>query len=213
VTGVAFDAKKRGPARRSGLDLRSELPSVHRVDSVVVGGRHQQEGWVSNTALHVVEGRVREERAEVVLFGRVPVLRRPVRTVAEHAPRGSSEVLYDEEVVIDPATERFWGTGVLVALSDKSWRYVEYLARAGKAVTTKEVGLYVSRSEYPDVSARKARVALERQVRQALEAAGADVGVVDRLIVTEGRLGVRFGVSVRVLGRKSSTHRTEVLSA
>ncbi len=115
--------------------------------------------------------------------------------------------------MIDPATERFWGTGVLVALSDKSWRYVEYLARAGKAVTTKEVGLYVSRSEYPDVSARKARVALERQVRQALEAAGADVGVVDRLIVTEGRLGVRFGVSVRVLGRKSSTHRTEVLSA
>jgi hypothetical protein len=120
--------------------------------------------------------------------------------------------LYDEEVVIDPATQRFWVTGVPVALSDRSWRYVEYLSRTpGKTVTTKEIGLHVSRSGYPSVSARKARAAVERQVRQSLEAAGADVSVVERLIVAEGRLGVRFGVAVRVIGGKSGATRSDLL--
>jgi hypothetical protein len=108
---------------------------------------------------------------------------------------------YDEEVVVDLASQRMWVVGVLVTLSDKSWRLVEYLAKnAGKTVTTKEIGNYISRSEYPDVSARKARAALEKQMKRVLAASGADISVVERLIVSEGRLGVRFGVGVRVIG-------------
>jgi hypothetical protein len=48
-------------------------------------------------------------------------------------------------------------------------------------------------------------------VRQSLEAAGADVSVVERLIVAEGRLGVRFGVAVRVIGGKSGATRSDLL--
>ena len=119
--------------------------------------------------------------------------------------------LYDEEVVLDLASQRMWVVGVAVTLSDKSWRYVEYLAKSGgKAVTTKEIGQDVSRSDYPDVSARKARRAVEKQVRQALVAAVADAGVAERLFASEGRLGVRFGVGLRVIGAKSESVRTAV---
>jgi DNA-binding response OmpR family regulator len=116
--------------------------------------------------------------------------------------------LYDEEVVLDLASQRMWTEGVEIALPEKSWRYVEYVAKSdGKAVTTKELGNYVTRGDYPDASARKIRAAIEKQMKQRLAAAGADGSVAERLIASEGRQGVRFGVSVRVLGGKSDAYR------
>jgi hypothetical protein len=110
--------------------------------------------------------------------------------------------LCDEEIVIDPKGQRLWVTGVAVALSEAPWRFIEYLARhgVGRAALSKDIGAYLSKSDYPDVVARKTRATFERQVRQAFEKAGADDGVVGRILVSEGRLGVRLGVSVRVLG-------------
>jgi hypothetical protein len=120
--------------------------------------------------------------------------------------------LYDDEVVIEPATERLWVTGVLVPLSDKLWRYVEYLARAGKAVTTKEIGLLpvalgipgrlgskgTNRRRTADTSGARSRRRRRRRGRPAHRHRG------------PARRALRVGV--RVLGSKSSTHRTEVLS-
>ena len=108
--------------------------------------------------------------------------------------------LYDEEVIVDRAARKVWVTGVLVGLSEKAYRFVEYLAlHAGRPTTTKELGSYVSSSGYPDDAARRIRGEVERQVRRSLEGAGADVAIVERLIVAEGKLGYRIGVGVRVV--------------
>jgi hypothetical protein len=108
--------------------------------------------------------------------------------------------LCDEEVVIDLGGESLWVAGVRVALTDMPWRFVEFLARrGGKVATTKEIGQYLSRSEYPDVAARRTKADVERRVREKLEAAGADADVALRLIVADGKRGYRFGVSVRVV--------------
>jgi hypothetical protein len=116
--------------------------------------------------------------------------------------------LYDEEVVLDLASQRMWTEGVEITLPEKSWRYIEYLAKSdGRAVTTKELGTYVTRGDYPDASVRKIRVKMEEQMKRQLSAAGADTSVAERLIASEGRQGVRFGVSVRVLGGKSDAYR------
>jgi hypothetical protein len=66
-------------------------------------------------------------------------------------------------------------------------------------IPAKELGSHVSRSEYPDVAARRAKADLERQVRASLEEAGADAEVAGTLVVTEGRRGYRLGVSVKVV--------------
>ena len=99
--------------------------------------------------------------------------------------------LHEEDVVVEAATQKVWILGVLVGLSEKAYRFVEYLARnAGRPTTTKELGAYVSSSGYPDDAARRIRGEVERQVTRGLTAAGADVAIVERLIVAEGSWGI-----------------------
>ena len=103
-------------------------------------------------------------------------------------------------MIVDAAQRKVWVTGVLVGLSEKAYRFIEFLARRpGAPTTTKEIGAYVSSSGYPDDAARRIRADVERQVRRSLLAAGADEGVVERLIVAEGKLGYRIGLTVRVV--------------
>jgi hypothetical protein len=110
---------------------------------------------------------------------------------------------HDEDVIVDAARRKVWVTGVLVGLSEKAYRFLEFLARRpGAPTTTKEIGAYVSSSGYPDDAARRIRGDVERQVRRSLLAAGAAIAVVDRLIVGEGKLGYRIGVTVRVVGEE-----------
>jgi DNA-binding response OmpR family regulator len=135
-------------------------------------------------------------------FGARPIGRMLGR--AAEALGGEKEVepwrLCDEEVVIDLGGESLWVAGVRVALTDMPWRFVEFLARrGGKVATTKEIGQYLSRSEYPDVAARRTKADVERRVREKLQAAGVDADVALRLIVADGKRGYRFGVSVRVV--------------
>jgi hypothetical protein len=85
---------------------------------------------------------------------------------------------------------------MLVGLSEKPFRFLEYLARHSEQLTpTKDLGAYVSSSEYPDAAARRIKGELERQLR----AAGIDDLLVDRLVVADGRKGYRLGVSARVV--------------
>jgi hypothetical protein len=108
--------------------------------------------------------------------------------------------LYDEEVIVETATERTWVVGVPIAFNEHRWKFMHFLARRGGAVSAaKDIGASISKSAYPDVVARRIKAQIERQVRAELRAAGVDAGVADRLIVGEGRLGYRFGVGVRVL--------------
>ncbi len=108
--------------------------------------------------------------------------------------------LCDEAVVVETKTSRVWVLGVLVGLTEKPYRLLEYLAqRAGHLTTTKEVGAYVSVSEYPDVVARRTKAELEKQLRAALEAAAVGCEIADRLVVVDGRKGYRLGVGVRVI--------------
>ena len=108
--------------------------------------------------------------------------------------------LCEEDVVVEKATQRVWVRGVLVPLTEKPYRFLEYLAgHPGSPRTTKEIGSYASRSEFPDDAARRIRADLERRVRQALATGGADATIADRLIVAEGKQGYRLGLSVRVV--------------
>ena len=103
-------------------------------------------------------------------------------------------------MLVEPGTDRVWVTGVPITFNDQRWKFVEILARKrGTVAATKDIGGAISKSGYPDVVARRMKVQVDRQVRRELEAAGADAGIVDRMIVAEGKLGYRFGVSVRVL--------------
>jgi hypothetical protein len=107
---------------------------------------------------------------------------------------------WDEEVVVDAKGQRVWVMGVAIALSEKPYRFVEYLGRnVGRVATTAEIGGYVSSSEYPDVAARRTKQEVERQIRAGLVGAGVDAAIVERLIVVEGRKGYRLGVGVKVV--------------
>ena len=106
-----------------------------------------------------------------------------------------------EDVVIDRAKELVWVRGVLVRkLSDRAYRLLERLAREpGRTLAARELGGLLSRSGYPDVAARRAKLDLERQVRACLEEAGADSAIAGRILVAEARRGYRLAVSVKVV--------------
>jgi hypothetical protein len=108
--------------------------------------------------------------------------------------------LCDDEVVVEPATERVWVLGVMVPLRGRVYAFVaELAAAAGRVMPSKELGARLSTAGSPDVTARKAKAEAEKQMREGLDAAGVDVSIVERMIVTEGRRGYRFGVRVRVI--------------
>jgi hypothetical protein len=95
---------------------------------------------------------------------------------------------FDEALVVEEASQRAWLLGVAVPLKDRAFGLVLHLARRGAAVVaTKEVGARISSAGSPDVTARKAKAEAEKQMRDALEGAGVDAAIVDRLIVAEGR--------------------------
>ncbi|MGO8993771.1 MAG: hypothetical protein ACLQVI_10620 [Polyangiaceae bacterium] len=106
----------------------------------------------------------------------------------------------DADVLVDSRTDRVWVKGVSIRFNEHRWRFVSLLARKGGAVAaTKDIGAAISKSSYPDVVARRMKRQVDRQVRRELEAQGEDASIVDRMIVVDGRLGYRFGVSVRVV--------------
>jgi hypothetical protein len=106
----------------------------------------------------------------------------------------------DADVIVCRGTDRVWVEGVSIRFNEHRWKFVSLLARKGGAVApTKDIGAAISKSSYPDVVARRMKIQVDRQVRRELEAQGADASIVDRMIVAEGRLGYRFGVSVRVV--------------
>jgi hypothetical protein len=106
--------------------------------------------------------------------------------------------LHDEDVVIDEGSGRVWVAGTPVALTEKPLRLLTLLARrAGQITPSKEIGMELSSSGYPDVAARKAKAELERQVR----AAGLDDALIGRLVLVDGRKGFRIGLSARVVSR------------
>jgi hypothetical protein len=112
--------------------------------------------------------------------------------------------LAEEVLVVDTATQRVWVLGVLVTLlSENSYRFVEYLAKkssiAPRVIPSKEIGAHVSRSDYPDVAARRAKAEVERQIAGSLVAAGRDASIAKTLVVVEGRKGYRLGVTARVV--------------
>jgi hypothetical protein len=104
-----------------------------------------------------------------------------------------------EDIVIDAAAEKVWVLGALVALSDKPYRALLVLARRAGVVTSKELGLAVSASEYPDGAARRIKGQLEAQVDASLTKAGVTWDRA-RFILTEGKKGYRLGMSARVVG-------------
>ena len=106
----------------------------------------------------------------------------------------------DADVLVDSRTDRVWVKGVSIRFNEHRWRFVSLLARKGGAVAaTKDIGAAIPKSSYPDVVARRMKRQVDRQVRRELEAQGEDASIVDRMIVVDGRLGYRFGVSVRVV--------------
>ena len=79
-------------------------------------------------------------------------------------------MLHDEEVVLDPANERAWVTGVPIALNEHRWAFVHFLAKKGGAVAaSKEIGEAISKSGYPDVVARRMKIQIDRQVQRDLQ--------------------------------------------
>jgi hypothetical protein len=111
---------------------------------------------------------------------------------------------HDEEVVIDVPSQRVWVLGVPVSLRERPFRLLECLAKnAGHVTATKDLGMYVSTADAPDVTARKMKRVLEEQVKRALEAAGIESAVVaeivGKLVVVEGRKGYRIGVRAKVI--------------
>jgi hypothetical protein len=106
----------------------------------------------------------------------------------------------DEEVVVELATRTIWVLGVRITLAERAYSLVAHLAPTGtRVIPTKEVGAHLSSAGSPDVTARKAKAEVEKQVREALAAAGVDPSIAERMIVSEGRKGYRFGVGVRVI--------------
>jgi hypothetical protein len=107
----------------------------------------------------------------------------------------------EEELVLVAATKSVWVLGVRVMLNERLFGLLAHLAvDVTIAHATKDLGgLLAKGSSTPDVAARKAKSEVERQVRAALEAAGVDAEIVERLIVAEGRKGYRLGVTARVV--------------
>ncbi|HEY2515663.1 MAG TPA: hypothetical protein VGI39_32565 [Polyangiaceae bacterium] len=106
----------------------------------------------------------------------------------------------EEEVVIDAGQERVWVEGVLVALSDLPYRFLEYLAREARVVTSKEIGAWISAGEYPEEAARRVKRDLEKQMAAIAGKAGDARGP---LVVTEGKKGYRLGWRVKVVGGRA----------
>jgi hypothetical protein len=106
----------------------------------------------------------------------------------------------EEDVLVETNTDRVWVKGVSIRFNEQRWKYLNLLAQKGGVVAAaRELGSAISKSGYPDVVARRMKIQVDRQVRRELEAQGADASIVERMIVAEGRLGYRFGVSVRVV--------------
>jgi hypothetical protein len=105
----------------------------------------------------------------------------------------------EEDVVVDAATQQTWVKGVLVPLSDAPYRMAEILASSARVVGTKEIGEKLTSGDYPVEAARRIKMVLETQVRDALTAAGVVLGV-ESLVVTEGKKGYRLALSARVVG-------------
>ncbi len=109
--------------------------------------------------------------------------------------------LCDEELVLHAESKSVWLLGVRVALSDRLYALLAHLAAdPTQARATSAIGALLAKgSSTPDVAARKAKADVERQIREALESAGVDTEIVERLIVAEGRKGYRLGVTARVV--------------
>lgn len=110
----------------------------------------------------------------------------------------------EEPVVIDQATRRVWICGVLMtALAERSYRMLECLAlRAGELVPAKEVGAYIAgpRSSFLQI-ARQTRPDLLKRIAASFAAAGVEppAGLIEGLVVVEGKRGYRLGVGARVI--------------
>jgi hypothetical protein len=103
--------------------------------------------------------------------------------------------LYDDDIVVEAATQRAWVTGVLVPFRERAYGLLFHLAKRGGIVATKDIGASISAAGAPDVTARKAQL----EARAAARRAGVDAGIVAKMIVVEGRKGYRLGVSARVV--------------
>jgi hypothetical protein len=102
---------------------------------------------------------------------------------------------YDEDLVVQAATQTAWLTGIAVPFRDRAYGLVLHLAKRGGLTATKDLGASISSAGAPDVTARKARAEAEAAARRA----GVDAGTVKRMIVVEGRKGYRLGVSARIV--------------
>ncbi len=108
--------------------------------------------------------------------------------------------LHDEELILSIQQRRFWLNGLPLPLGDRPYECLAILARdPGRPHFSKDIGAKIAPSGSPDVTARKAKAEAERQIRKALDDAGLDGDLAEKLIVADGRNGYRLGVSVRVV--------------
>jgi len=106
--------------------------------------------------------------------------------------------------VVDRKRKRVWLLGVeLTHLLEGTFRLFERLAmEKGDPVEVRVLGAYVSSaSSDPDVVVRKRRARLGAQIARSFEGAGVllPAGIVDELIVIDGRGGYRLGVGCRLI--------------
>jgi hypothetical protein len=107
---------------------------------------------------------------------------------------------YEEEVVLEAASNVAWVLRVRVALPEHPFKLLAHLAKNRGATTpTSDLGLAISKGGEPDVRARKAKAALEKCVTEALVEAGVDPALASGLIIADGRKGYRLGMTARVV--------------